>query len=1197
MKSRLLLSLFTLLIATTSWADVEINETNFPDENFRNWLLSQVYGKDNNLSQTEISFIKTIDVSDRNIKSLKGIEYFTALTELYCSDNQLTVLNVSGCTALTQLHCSYNQLAALDVSQNTELTCLDCGSNLLTALDVSGCSALTELSCYDNLLTALDVSQNTALSNLSCGFNQLTALDVSQNTVLKSIDCYNNQLTVLDVSGCTSLTELRCTDNQLTTLDVSGCTSLTELKCYSNQLTTLDVSGCTALTYLWCYQNQISGDAMDALVASLPTTRDCILYIIYDVDEQNVMSAVQVVAAKAKGWTAKAFVSNKWQEYEGMETYIEISEENFPDENFRAWVLSQSYGADGMLSGMDIVETTSIRVNNKRIQTLQGIEFFTALKELYCYNAYEHYGNQLTMLDLSQNTALTTLNCYGNKLIELDLTQNTALTYLNCGNNQLTALDVSGCTALAELMCDNNQLTTLDLSQNTALTSLNCIDNQLTTLDVTGGTTLTDLRCYNNQLTTLDVSKNTALTYLNCNNNQLTALDVSGCTALAELICFNNQLTTLDLSQNTALTYLNCHDNQLTTLDMTGGTTLTDLRCYNNQLTALYVSQNTALKELDCYNNQLTTLDVSQNTALTRLDCYDNQLTSLDVSQNTALTTLSCYNNQLTALDMSEFTALTRLSCFNNQLTALDVSGCTALISLYCYNNQLTTLDVSRCTALTYLYCYQNQINGEVMDALVACLPTTNNGKMRVIYNEDEQNEMTTAQVAAAKAKGWISYYYDNSQWQKYEGVDAYFEISEENFPDAIFRAWVLSQEYGTDGKLSKSEIAGVTSISVDGKRIQTLQGIELFTALTYLNCGSNQLTALDVSKNTALTTLYCNTNLLTALDLSQNTALTKLYCYQNQIRGDAMDAFVASLPTKSNGTMYVIYNLDEQNLMTYVQVDAAKAKGWTTYYYNSGQWQKYGGLDEYIEISEENFPDENFRSLVLKQVYGADGKLSGKEISGVTRIAVVGKGIQTLQGIEFFTALKELLCYNNQLTTLDVSQNIALTDLECYNNQLTALDVSRNTALKKLHCYKNKLTELNLSENNTELTTLYCYQNEIAGTAMDAFVESLPTVNSGKVRVISDKNEQNVMTIAQVAAAKAKGWIPQFLVDGAWKEYSGSDPTGISSIDNGQLTMDNSIYNLAGQRIADGNGQLKMDNGQLKSGIYIVNGKKILVK
>ena len=66
--------------------------------------------------------------------------------------------------------------------------------------------------------------------------------------------------------------------------------------------------------------------------------------------------------------------------------------------------------------------------------------------------------------------------------------------------------------------------------------------------------------------------------------------------------------------------------------------------------------------------------------------------------------------------------------------------------------------------------------------------------------------------------------------------------------------------------------------------------------------------------------------------------------------------------------------------------------------------------------------------------------------------------------------------------------------------------------------------------------------------SSSDALVESLPTVSKGKMYIISDKEEQNVMTTVQVKAAKKKGWTPQY-TDGSlgerktliWKEYKGS--------------------------------------------------------
>ena len=182
----------------------------------------------------------------------------------------------------------------------------------------------------------------------------------------------------------------------------------------------------------------------------------------------------------------------------------------------------------------NVIKLDNLSEYTEPLTSLQGIEYFESLTELYCLS------NQLTSLDVSANTALTKLYCQ---------------------NNQLTSLDVSGCTALTYLNCGSNQLTSLDVSANTALTTLWCYYNQLESLDVSANTALTELECDDNQLTSLDVSANTALTYLDCASNQLTTLDVSGCTALMGLYCYSNQLESLDVSGCTALTELYCENN------------------------------------------------------------------------------------------------------------------------------------------------------------------------------------------------------------------------------------------------------------------------------------------------------------------------------------------------------------------------------------------------------------------------------------------------------------------------------------------------------------------------------------------------------------------------------------------------------------------------------------------------------------
>ena len=233
-SSKFLVAVFAvmcfLLTGGVAFADVEINETNFPDEVFRNYLSTNFdFDHKGTLSDGEICNATELNVYDLGISSFKGIEYLTALEVLSCAGNKLTELDVSNNTALKTLICESTQLTSL-VTQNPALETLLCGNNQLTALDLSQNVALTTLDCSNNSLTTLDVSQNFALEGMRCYNNQLTSL-VTQNIDLKYLDCTNNQLTALDVSNNSTLETLYCENNPLTELDLSNNAALKSLNC------------------------------------------------------------------------------------------------------------------------------------------------------------------------------------------------------------------------------------------------------------------------------------------------------------------------------------------------------------------------------------------------------------------------------------------------------------------------------------------------------------------------------------------------------------------------------------------------------------------------------------------------------------------------------------------------------------------------------------------------------------------------------------------------------------------------------------------------------------------------------------------------------------------------------------------------------------------------------------------------------
>jgi Leucine-rich repeat (LRR) protein len=89
--------------------------------------------------------------------------------------------------------------------------------------------------------------------------------------------------------------------------------------------------------------------------------------------------------------------------------------------------------------------------------------------------------------------------------------------------------------------------------------------------------------------------------------------------------------------------------------------------------------------------------------------------------------------------------------------------------------------------------------------------------------------------------------------------------------------------------------------------------------------------------------------------------------------------------------------------------------------------------------------------------------------------------------------ALNSIYCSFNKLTSLDVSGHTALAHLECIRNKLTTLNVSGCTALISLYCFENQLTTVNISGCTTTLTQLYCQDNLLTASAIDAVFTDLP--------------------------------------------------------------------------------------------------------
>lgn len=286
-------------------------------------------------------------------------------------------------------------------------------------------------------------------------------------------------------------------------------------------------------------------------------------------------------------------------------------------------------------------------------------------------------------------------------------------------------------------------------------------------------------------------------------------------------------------------------------------------------------------KTMNLSNQNISSLEgIEYFTSLGWLTCQGNNLTNLDLSHNKELEVLNCSDNKLTAIDISNNKKLSQFLCSGNNLTSLDVSNNPNISIEHFYGtnkdryNIGTILDsyyLSNLTKYGFVPSKASNWKGATYNSATNTL--TDFTSSTVSYDYDCGNGFT------------VTFYLIADSIPKYVFVD----VNSTNFPDSVFRNYVLSNiDTNGDKKLSKTEISNTTSIKLKHEvsgGAKNLVGIEYFTELIELDCSFNSITSLDLSKNTKLQRLFCGSNELTELGISNNGKLTYLNCMENQLR------------------------------------------------------------------------------------------------------------------------------------------------------------------------------------------------------------------------------------------------------------------------------------------------------------------------
>ncbi|WP_010177316.1 T9SS type A sorting domain-containing protein [Aquimarina agarilytica] len=200
-----------------------------PDDNFKEALLNYIpvidINQDGQIQSFEATaFTGTMNVVNKDIADLTGIEHFTNITNLFCNNNSLTALDVSQNTKLTTLHCGFNDLSALDISKNTELIDLFFSFNKIKTINIASNTKLQTLIGFNAELETLVSARDNypSLTRLFLANNKLSTLITSPFSNLQILTCQDNEISALDFSLNTKITEILVQNNQLTSVDLKN---------------------------------------------------------------------------------------------------------------------------------------------------------------------------------------------------------------------------------------------------------------------------------------------------------------------------------------------------------------------------------------------------------------------------------------------------------------------------------------------------------------------------------------------------------------------------------------------------------------------------------------------------------------------------------------------------------------------------------------------------------------------------------------------------------------------------------------------------------------------------------------------------------------------------------------------------------------------------------------------------------------
>lgn len=727
---------------------------------------------------------------------------------------------------------------------------------------------------------------------------------------------------------------------------------------------------------------------------------------------------------------------------------------------------------------------------------------------------------------------LIELDCTGTSLESVNLSKNTKLEIIDIDETKITSIDVSKCTELKELGISGTKISQLNLTKNTKLEDLYAYNSGLTSIDVSKCPELKYLNLGRTKVTDLDISNNTKIERLYFGDEGLTVkinctkipyyesngasyvfscngkVLPSGCYMVWEGKVYNEKnyngeiegpgidigvgeeitLNAVPYPDNTSASFLwESADGSIAVVKdgvvkgiKEGSVYIYAIPTTGGQRAYSYIWVRPAAKRVKIIDGPEINVNVGDSWkisySLEPSGAADRGVIWSSSDENVLYTgdyNYGYWNYGTKAFAKAPGTAILTVKTKSGGLTAtckVTVNAKNVSVTGVSLDNTSLTLQEGKSATLSAIVSPSNATDKSVSwsSSNVSVATVSSSGVVTA-------KKSGTATITAKTNDGGKTATCKVTVTDKAVSVTG-VTISPSSLSIAVGQTSKLSANISPDNATNKnvtwsSNNTSVATVSSDGTVTAKSVGTTTITCIT--QDGAKKATCIVSVQNTAIAVTGVSIDKTTMNLLVGNTGTLHATIYPS----NASNQSVTWLSSNTS-----VATVSSSGVVT------AKAVGSVviTVKTNNNCTAKCSVSVSNSDVSIVNIPDNKFkRYLRIYYDTDKDGEISDKEAENITSISVKGSEgyasdkIYSLVGIEHMPNLTKIVCDNNMIEEIDLSNNKELLYLSCNYNQLTSLEVSSNTKLQELYCYNNKLSSLYVSDDYA-LTTLLCDFNNL---------------------------------------------------------------------------------------------------------------------